>query len=517
MNANLPVEIATKNSNMHGDEQTNFCKSRYIMLVFASIILTGACWAFASPPGSSFDESYHIANIWCAKGLVSNECERDPNKDELQSTVLTPFVSDYCYQLGDGSYITPATCENLDNRGALVPHRWWTGDKDQRNIFYLTMSVFTLEDARRSIPLMRIVNTFVFAGLIALAMALLSPTTRRAALWGVTATLIPQGVFLIASINPSGWAYTAVALNWAFLLELTRTSSRLRKLLLSGCVIVTLALATSRLEAPLYILFSSLVILSYQIPKKLQDLKKVFVLVFVPMFLAALLFRELIFNQIIDLINMFQNPEGIDFILYWLIHWVDIPALSFGSNYEDFGPLGGGEILLPSIVPTVQLSVLMIILYSTYYKFSKKIIAFHIVSFLFLFSVLIPQLINEMTYTPFWVQGRYILPILPFILGFGIYQTHEKINSAVANPIKVIFFLLGIAHSITLLTVLIRYTHGSVIDIQPRPSQIFELNTWSYVTWLPSSMLWIFGSISYFLFLYGIYKSTVVRQGHKFI
>ena len=46
-------------------------KFKVIQLVPLLAILALACWALASPVGSSPDDNFHLASIWCAGGNES--------------------------------------------------------------------------------------------------------------------------------------------------------------------------------------------------------------------------------------------------------------------------------------------------------------------------------------------------------------------------------------------------------------------------------------------------------------
>src|SRR4051794_20636101 len=44
--------------------------------LFLALGLTFATWAVSSPPGSSPDDPFHLASIWCARDLPGAECAR---------------------------------------------------------------------------------------------------------------------------------------------------------------------------------------------------------------------------------------------------------------------------------------------------------------------------------------------------------------------------------------------------------------------------------------------------------
>ncbi len=77
-------------------------------------------------------------------------------------------------------------------------------------VYYAVMRLFAGPDLQVSALVMRLVNAVLFVGL-ATALAALLPAWRRGTLlWGWLVTLVPLGMFIIPSNNPSGWAVTGV-------------------------------------------------------------------------------------------------------------------------------------------------------------------------------------------------------------------------------------------------------------------------------------------------------------------
>ena len=49
-----------------------------IVVVTLAAIVCGAMWALSSPPGSSPDDNYHQATIWCVDATSSTSTEHLP-------------------------------------------------------------------------------------------------------------------------------------------------------------------------------------------------------------------------------------------------------------------------------------------------------------------------------------------------------------------------------------------------------------------------------------------------------
>src|SRR5690606_11127222 len=78
-------------------------------------------------------------------------------------------------------------------------------------VYYAVMSLFAGQDIQASALVMRLVNASLFVGVATALTALLPVARRLTVLWGWLTTVVPLGLFLIPSNNPSGWAITGVA------------------------------------------------------------------------------------------------------------------------------------------------------------------------------------------------------------------------------------------------------------------------------------------------------------------
>lgn len=233
-----------------GRVRSRLGRFRVVHLAPVFALLALIAWAFASPIGAGPDDDYHLVSTWCANG-GSEQCE--PGATESTRTVPSAFRELTCYvQLEERS----AGCQ-----GVVWPT--WDGDPWETKrgnfvgqyppVYYSSMWIFAGDDLQTSALVMRIVNAVLFVGLATALVALLPVARRRTLLWGWLVTLVPLGVFLIPSNNPSGWAVTGVGTAFLALLGWFETTGRRRWALGALYVVGVLMAAGSRGDAAVYV------------------------------------------------------------------------------------------------------------------------------------------------------------------------------------------------------------------------------------------------------------------------
>lgn len=166
----------------------------------------------SSPVGSSPDEDYHLTSIWCAQGERPGLCEAAPNPDER--AVPKSIEVSRCYAFQEE---TSGTCQGQTVKTPGGPMNY-TGRGnfgefagDYPPVFFATMSPLASADLEASVVTMRVLNALIFVVMTGAAFALATPALRRALVMGLAVTMIPLGVFIVPSVNPSSWAITSAA------------------------------------------------------------------------------------------------------------------------------------------------------------------------------------------------------------------------------------------------------------------------------------------------------------------
>ena len=475
--------------------ESKFSLKKAQFAFIASMFLVLSCWALSVPPGGTPDEGYHVASIYCARGEDPGRCQKMVGESVLGSAVVVPYLSDYCFHRGPE---IAASCLPKDSENTLIIQSRSAGN-DLRNVYYWIQNTLAGTNTYNSIIAMRFANIILFVFVLFLLLRLNHSKLRRAALLGIFLSLVPQGVYIISSVNPSSWALTGVSSNWVFLYALRNNSIKSSITVSWLGYLLTLTLTLARLDSLGFVVFTTICVLLFtNSPSKVT---KPMVL-FVGAFGGVAIFVSLYFNLVQAFLSQlrfaFSSTTGVGFLWYWFVHIIDIPAFSFGFNYQNYGPLGGGlEVLMPPVVAIIQFGLFTLLALYLINRYSKKLLIFHLLSFVFLYSVLIQQLSAEMTYNPYWVQGRYILPLIPFLIGYSLQLVKSDFQLPSHAQMKLLAGLLSLSHAVAFLTLVQRYSIGSEQSLTNPFS--FE---WSYYPVLPAFGLWLIGSLGFIALMY---------------
>jgi len=204
-------------------------------------------WAFASPIGAGPDDDYHLVSTWCAAG---NETACQPGATATTRVISTSLRDIACYAQHEER---SAACQGEIFDAAPS----WETDRgnfagEYPPVYYGVMQFLAIDDIQVGALLMRALTAVLFVALATALAVLLAPGRRRTLLWGWLVTLVPLGVFIIPSNNPSGWAVMGVGTAFLALLGWFESAGRRRwalgALYLLGIVIA----AGSRGDAGVY-------------------------------------------------------------------------------------------------------------------------------------------------------------------------------------------------------------------------------------------------------------------------
>lgn len=199
-------------------------------------------WALASPVGATPDEDFHLVSIWCASDANENMCQ--DTSSEGTRIVNSALLHAACYaqqpkesadcQLDKAIFESTTPVET--SRGNF------SGSYPQG--FYATMNLFAGDDIQVSVLAMRLFNGTLFVAVLSALWFLLPTFLRSSVYFTVALTVVPLGLFLIPSINPSSWAIMGVLTTFFGAVGALQKEGR-GKFILAGIALFGLILAAS--------------------------------------------------------------------------------------------------------------------------------------------------------------------------------------------------------------------------------------------------------------------------------
>jgi hypothetical protein len=316
--------------------------------------------------------------------------------------------------------------------------------------------------------LMRLITSAIASLLLLAAIILSGPRARGAVLIGFLATLVPLAIFLIPSLNPSGWAYLGLAFAWAFQMNAMSSANptnwkvKANWFLFVACTGLAMG---SRWDAMFYSCLS-IVVVSFLASKGTERIEFKKFLIPVIMLLTGLAF---LFNHhkpsSIQGSGVFGNPGSVstawaehDRNTHNLINLVELPAGAFGLNWG----IGWLDTPLPKLVSLIVISVYMyFLIQSLPYCYKTDYIVFALMVFVTA-AILFYYLWSSKIIVGEVVQPRYILPMIPLLIGISVWSSKSTSLLSMNLWARSVFIgiLLSVAHAMSLWTNIRRYTLG---------------------------------------------------------
>lgn len=475
-----------------GRGRRGFSVLAVLLPLLALISLTS--WAFSSPAGSSPDEDFHLTSIWCATGDKADACQT--TADPAQRIVPRALVAEAeCYAAHSAE---SAACQG----SSFGTHPNSTVETSRGNftglyppVFYLAMSPFVGADVSVSVLTMRVVNSALFVGMMTVLCLLLPVRQRRGLLWAAIVTTVPLGLFLIASVNPSGWAVTSAATLLIALVGYFRTSGRQKAGLAGMAVLATVIGAGARADSAAYagIALVVAVILSFSPSRRFWVsclLPVVLGIVAVGFFLSA--GQSLASSTGLGV----GRDTSIPVASLIMTNLLNVPDLWIGV----FGrwPLGWIDTVLPGIVYVAGfLSFCGSVFLGLRSRSWRKGLGLGLI----LLAVwLIPTvlLVKTTVVVGEGVQPRYILPLIVLLAGVALVRLEGRDDWHASPAQRVLLIVaLSIAQAVALHTNLRRYVTG--VDVGG--ANLDSAREWWWNIPVTPMGVWVIGSVSFTMVL----------------
>ena len=180
-------------------EKTRRRRSLFAILFSLAFFAVGISWSLSAPTGSSPDEDYHLASIWCPPGLASAECNPAESQGRLYVNVPITIVESTCY--AHEPDVSGECTRRVDDNVLARTYRVDNGSYPFG--YYQLAHIFVTNDVNASVLALRFLNvaiasTITFVLILAIPGEFLGPM-----LLASIGAWTPAGLSYIASVNPS--------------------------------------------------------------------------------------------------------------------------------------------------------------------------------------------------------------------------------------------------------------------------------------------------------------------------
>ncbi|WJM15017.1 DUF2142 domain-containing protein [Microbacterium arborescens] len=453
------------------------------VVIVVSVLIALLSWAVSSPPGSSPDDDYHMASIWCASG---DQALCAPGSDPSVRILPEPVLrAADCFAF-DGN--KSGACSFDENATGSSARGNWNGGA-YPPVYYAVMGIFAGDDLSLSIVAIRLANIVLYLLTMTLLFFLLPRRGRVALVWGAAITAVPLGVFLIASVNPSAWSVISasglVFAAWGFF-----DQRGIRKALLGAMAVVLLFIgAGARSDSAVYgglALVAASVLAFRRDSRYLRDLS-------LP---AALLIAAVVFFFSGGQSAIVGGDTAVDNSTYSFseLLFINVKALPqlLSGGLGTWG-LGWLDTYMPGLVWVTTMFILAgVIFWCLRYGTWRKWLALSGVTAA---MILVPLyiLMHDGVVVGNGVQPRYVYPIIVMFAGIVVFGTSR--GALGLNRLQLVLGGVGlaVAHSVALHVNIRRYVTG--VDLAG--INLDRDVEWWWNTPISPMGIWVWGSLAF--------------------
>ncbi|MGF9754118.1 DUF2142 domain-containing protein [Microvirga sp. 0TCS3.31] len=416
-----------------------------------------AGWSIASPAGSSPDDDYHLASIWCAQGLDPDRCIALEGQPDHRVLPYLATGAGICY---GGDFNASAACQEqftLKGPQTAIDHGNWGGAYPP--YFYGLMSLFVGDHVGPSVAVMRLVNSLIAVALVAGLAALLPRRRRPLAAVPLVLTSVPLTMAILASTNPSSWAILGSATVWPALYVAYEEQGWRRNALAAFAVLASFIGSGSRADGCLFVLMSIALVVILR-ARHLRRAPVVTGAALVAFALAAAIFLSSGHSSALADGFGYTRSE-LTTLQLLLINLSSLPTLwlgMFGSG--PLGNIGWFDTPVPPMVPMLGIAAWFGVLLQGWRRmFPAKLVGLALVGAALVVHPLY-LLLQSHVLVGEGVQPRYVLPILIIFTGLSLLGTRG--TTLRLSPVAYwgIVAALGLAHAVSLHIQIRRYVTG---------------------------------------------------------
>lgn len=461
------------------------------MALLGLFVALGA-WSLSSAVGASPDDDFHLASIWCGAGDKPGLCEN--SGVEGHRLVLPGLVQSTCYVFEPAQSAQCQQDSQIFTQNTLIDSTRGSFTSNYPPVYYAIMSGLASSDIPSSVIAIRLMNSLFFMGSLVALISIAPRGLRKTYFWMWALTIVPLGIFLISSTNPSSWAITGVPTAWmALYLYLTQTGKRS---IAAGVLFFVEAFLVSgaRGDAAIYTIIGSVLIgfLTWQKTKNFA-LKLILPLVAA---LISLYFYATSLQSTVASSGLTISDSGLPRTAFgvFAINLVQLPELWVGAF--GFWPLGWLDTQMPAMVwvTTFGFFSAVVFLLVKDAKRRQAIVLLGLAAILYLLPLYVLQ--KSLNHVGEQVQPRYLLPL---IVGFAAIASLKFAETKpVLSQLQSWVILTGIviANALALYVNTKRYVSG--LNNGTGVSLDSNIGWWWEIPLSPMTV-WILGSLGFAL------------------
>ena len=472
---------------------------------------------YASPVGSDPDGNFHLASIWCGSGLRTDKCEESPDRSNSNDskTLYVPHAVAVANGCVPGNPGESARCTNemlaiktmdgisRSNSGGLYP-----------NGYYWVASKLVTDNVEVSVILIRLMNVLILIVFLCVGNIVLPQEIKSGLNLSFLILLMPLGMFLVASINPSSWSISGLGAYWAFLYGFL-TIKDLKKRVTSGIFTVVSGMIAlqSRADSAAFVIFVSIAIVFLAYARSTEPKRQITKRLLLPAFMFFPAFFSYIGSTQGSTIysGFVEGTYARDPFMTTLWNITRLPGIMAGVF--GFGTAGGGlgwlDTAMPELVSigTLFLSSALLVLSLGNRSKLENAVLIGFTSTIFLIPLMVLQ--NDAAYVGENFQSRYLLPAM--IVLFGLFLSRPKFldSRRISKTSQVVFSVtLSLIYLVAMHTTIRRYVTGN--DVVG-----WNLNQgrewWWNGVYPPMTILFV-GAISYAIMVSLVVRDLSVKQ-----
>jgi len=460
-------------------------------VVPVALFLALAAWALASPVGSSPDDDFHLSSIWCGLGERDGLCETGAAGDEREVPQFLTRSNCFAYEGGKSAACQSTLSTELESTsrgnfaGGYPP------------VFYGTMSVLAGDDISHSAIAMRLLNVALFVGAMTALFFMLKPGRRGPLVWGSLATLVPLGVFIIPSQNPSSWAVISGATLWVALVAYWEATARRPQIAFGAlATLLTVMAAGARADAALYAAMTAVLTAVLAAPRTRSALRRA-ILPLALIAISAAFFLTSGDSGIVLRESAADHSLG-GILTATVENLINMPFLWAGA-LGSWG-LGWLDTPMPSTVWFPMIGIVLAVIFVGLAKLDRRKSLVLLVLFGALIAIPLYILVREGINVGAGVQPRYVYPLMIVLVGVATLGFRRDDLGLTRAQLTLVGVAVTAANAVALHTNIRRYVTG----VDNQGASLDAEREWWWDMPLTPNMVWVLGVVSFAVAVAGV-------------